>query len=206
VTPDHAAVLLGLRVGASREEVQAAYRAIASSLDARVAAEQDVEVRTRLTGEREQVELARLALVGSEVAAPPARASDPGLSVSEYCLGMVGLVVLGTVIITGYGYAFPLPTLEPLQSAILLGTHGAQRLVAYGLIGLVVQAVLGRWWEGAGGVAVAVLIVGTFFFSPNELDKRSVGALVSFAFMAGLVLGLGLWLLTTLGIVESGDP
>lgn len=176
MTPETATTLLGLAGHESPDQIRAIYAAQAAALDARIAASEG-EARERYRKDRDDVELARLALLGSDARREPAAVAAPAPKGKSAMDGPLGDVVFALAAVACFaipasitGWFIPLPRCTPGQSAGIAALAGPAWLLAGLAIGWPLHWIFKRLLGWSVGPFLALAYVWMTHFGSGK-DK-----------------------------------
>ncbi|MEK7469913.1 MAG: hypothetical protein AAB074_21300 [Planctomycetota bacterium] len=222
MTPQTAASVLGVTGAEDAARIQSIYEAQAAALDSRIA-QSDGEARARYQKDREEVELARLALLGSvarPTSAPPEAASPgpsrvpakPGQeSFYEVLIPLLG-VILFAVPSAITGYFRPGHHLSPAEMALSMAWAGPLWLLL-GFAGVAVvhypcKALFGK---SPGVIAMVAYVLGSWLMCRHGDPSQSTTDLfVEISVTACMWMALGVTVLavalSAFGFLDSKPP
>ncbi|MCE9584408.1 MAG: hypothetical protein K8T20_18120 [Planctomycetes bacterium] len=222
MTPKAASSVLGLTGSEDAARIQSIYEAQAAALDSRIS-QSEGEARARYVKDREEVELARLALLGSvvrktsaePVVAGPAQAPTPARTGREFFYEVI-FALLGGVLfaipsaITGYFR--PGHLLSPAEMALTMAWAGPLWLLL-GLagVGVVHYPCKALFGKSPGVIVMVAYVFGSWLMCRHGDPAQSTTDLfidLSVTAFAGTALAVTVLAvaLNMLGFLDSKSP
>lgn len=176
MTPQAAATVLGLTGSEDADRIQAAYETQAAALDARIQRSEG-EDRARYVRDREEVELARLALLGSAVrpTSPGPATAEPAPKPVKAASGFAGDMLFAGVAILLFavpsaiaGYLHPTPHHPAGEMAATMAIVGPLWL----LIGVALTTVIHYPLKRLFGWSPAPYVMGAYMLTSWGLCRR----------------------------------